>query len=279
MKPFIEMCENFIQDVKLVYGCHLSWKDANPDFWRHLPPQISQHQHPQCQIIKSDAKRVLQCSKADNIVSIPTLKNIDSAESSKLNPERFQPHLRTCPFGFEEWRIPVHSKGRYLGFFYLGLWGKSTLDGTQLETPSSQRQHAMLRLIQPWILNFAHRRASLDSWTTETEDPLIEKAIAHIRDHLHPKLSLENVAKAVHLSPSRLRHRLVENHGMTFTQILQKHLMKEAALRLIHDLKRPLQDLALEMGWNDQRYFSTSFKRYYGCTPSQWRKQIVHSTP
>jgi hypothetical protein len=38
---------------------------------------------------------------------------------------------------------------------------------------------------------------------------------------------------------------------MAFTQMLQQHLMKEAALRLIHDLKLPLQDLALEMGWND----------------------------
>ncbi len=58
--------------------------------------------------------------------------------------------------------------------------------------------------------------------------------------------------------------------GITFVHyITQKRI--EDAKELLTSTKKPLTDIALEVGFNDTFHFIKTFKRYVGMTPGQYR--------
>jgi two-component system response regulator YesN len=48
----------------------------------------------------------------------------------------------------------------------------------------------------------------------------------------------------------------------------------ETAGKLILIPEYKIQDVAEYTGYSNQRYFSICFKKYYNCTPSEYRKKM-----
>jgi AraC-like DNA-binding protein len=98
-----------------------------------------------------------------------------------------------------------------------------------------------------------------------------------------PDLTAASVAKLLGVTP-RYVHLLLEETGRSFTHhLLERRLEKAGALlRDAGQLARKIADIAAEAGFSDLSYFSRTFRRHYGATPSDVREtarraRIAHS--
>lgn len=99
---------------------------------------------------------------------------------------------------------------------------------------------------------------------------IIQQASAYIKEHLAEKVSLEQVAKEVHLSKSYLCRILKEELGCTFTEYTNRLRVEKSKLYLrCEDMS--LSEIACAVGFDDQSYFTRVFRRQVGVPPGKYR--------
>lgn len=103
-------------------------------------------------------------------------------------------------------------------------------------------------------------------------DPRFEALRQRLLKALHEPWTVTNMAREVHLSPSRFAHRFQELEGLSpMTWLNRQRLEKSREMILLTD--RPLALIAESCGFNSPLYFSTAFRRHYGLPPSQLRRR------
>ena len=85
-------------------------------------------------------------------------------------------------------------------------------------------------------------------------------------------ISLEWAAERLGISSVYLLKLLKKETGKTFTELLTQTRM-EAAGKLILQKRIKTRELAQKVGYRSSQYFNTVFKKYYGCTPQDYRRQ------
>lgn len=93
----------------------------------------------------------------------------------------------------------------------------------------------------------------------------------HLEDHT---LSIESVAEMVHFSVSYVRQLFKENTGENFNEYLIRKRMEKAGL-LLQNTSMKIQDISQQCGYENQRYFASSFKKFYGCTPTEFKSIVT----
>jgi AraC family transcriptional regulator len=104
--------------------------------------------------------------------------------------------------------------------------------------------------------------------------PSREKKIrAYIESHLSEDLSLDELARVVDISPNYLISLFRESIGTTpHKYVVQQRL--ESARKLLARPGMSLLEIAHRCGFQDQSQFTTIFRRNFGVTPGQYRRQI-----
>ncbi len=102
----------------------------------------------------------------------------------------------------------------------------------------------------------------------------IKKALDFIGTHYNEPLSVEQIAKEVYLSPSRLSHVIKSELGITLGNYISK-VRVEKAKALLKDRELPISHIALEVGFPDQSYFTKVFKKVEKCTPKDFRQNVI----
>lgn len=100
----------------------------------------------------------------------------------------------------------------------------------------------------------------------------IAKAISYIDGNYRQKISLDDVAAAVHLSSYYFSRLFKKEVGVNFSgYILHKKL--DEARRLLETSDRAVLDIARELGFTEQSYFCKVFRKHLGVAPTQYRCQ------
>ncbi len=98
----------------------------------------------------------------------------------------------------------------------------------------------------------------------------IRPAIHYIEAHAEQPMTLADIARASHLSVSRLAHVFKEQMGITiFDYVTSVRIARAKHLLLATD--RSCTEIGFEVGYNNQSYFSRTFKSAVGLTPRQFR--------
>lgn len=93
----------------------------------------------------------------------------------------------------------------------------------------------------------------------------------YVEDHLRDRtLSIERVGEMVHFSVSYLRQIFKEVTGESFNEYLIRKRMERAG-QLLRDTSMKIQDISESCGYENQRYFASSFKKFFGCTPTEYK--------
>lgn len=102
-------------------------------------------------------------------------------------------------------------------------------------------------------------------------DQRIEEACQFLSRNLAEEVNLDEIARHVCLSPSRLAHLFREQMGVNIVRwredqrmILAKHLLQSTC--------SPIGKIASQIGYDDQMYFSRVFRKRVGASPSEFRK-------
>ncbi len=98
----------------------------------------------------------------------------------------------------------------------------------------------------------------------------IRPAINYIDANYDKPMSLADVAKASYMSVSRLAHVFKEQMGITLIDYLTG-VRIERAKQLLLATSQNCTEICFQVGYNNQSYFTRTFKRLVGATPRQFR--------
>jgi transcriptional regulator GlxA family with amidase domain len=100
----------------------------------------------------------------------------------------------------------------------------------------------------------------------------IQQALEHARRNLARPLSVEELAKAAHLSPRQFSRVFTAETGQSPAKAIEG-LRLEAARLMIEGSRHPLEVVAQETGFRDRRHLREAFLRGFGVPPQAVRRE------
>jgi transcriptional regulator GlxA family with amidase domain len=113
------------------------------------------------------------------------------------------------------------------------------------------------------------------SMPTQFSDPLVQKAIDWMLDHMTQRISIEVLAGEIHTSYRTLNRRFLEVTGSTPLAYLQA-LKIERAKEMLEGSGANLETITASVGYEDTSSFRQLFKRITGLSPGEYRRQFKH---
>jgi len=99
----------------------------------------------------------------------------------------------------------------------------------------------------------------------------IKRATQYINQNYMNKITLDEVASAIHVSPNYFSKIFKEEAGINFATYLNQ-VRVEGAKKLLAGHDTSLVDVAYLAGFEDQSYFSRVFKKYTGLSPNRYKE-------
>lgn len=101
---------------------------------------------------------------------------------------------------------------------------------------------------------------------------MIRHILQYLADHYNRDLSLDTLANMVQTNPSYLSRVFKEQTGYKISDYITDIRM-EKAKELLSDEHLRTKDVALAVGYANERYFSQIFKKFTGMSPTKYKKQ------
>ena len=108
----------------------------------------------------------------------------------------------------------------------------------------------------------------------EVTNLMVQKAMDYIALNYSGKISLKEIAQELYLSPNYLSELFKRHTGKNISEYITQFRL-EKARRYLQQPEYKIGDVAELVGFSDQRYFSSMFKRRYGMTPNEYRNGNV----
>lgn len=99
----------------------------------------------------------------------------------------------------------------------------------------------------------------------------VRKALQYVRENLYGEISLSAIADALYLSPNYLSRIFRQEVGEPFIEYTIRVKMNEVK-RLLEQSPQKVYEIAYKLNYKDVNYFSKTFKRFFGVSPSEYRE-------
>jgi len=107
----------------------------------------------------------------------------------------------------------------------------------------------------------------------------LDVIIAYTEKHYKKRITLEDISALTQYNPSYISAFFKSNIGINYYEYLQRVRLRHA-IHALNKTTRSITEIALDAGFADPKSFSTTFKRYFVMTPTQYRESIKHdATP
>ena len=101
----------------------------------------------------------------------------------------------------------------------------------------------------------------------------LTRAVDFLLEHLGDDLYLDVVAEQVGISPQHLSRLFKEEMNSTFTRFVNEQRIERARYLLL-TTSLGVAEIATAAGYRDADYFSRVFRRFCGCSPSDYRNAV-----
>ncbi|MBR2042865.1 MAG: AraC family transcriptional regulator [Clostridia bacterium] len=105
------------------------------------------------------------------------------------------------------------------------------------------------------------------------DEAWVIKAKEYIAANYHTRLTVEQIAGALHIDRQYLRNLFVKYTGMSTKQYLDFYRMKRA-VELLCITQNDVNVIAASVGYSDSLAFSKAFKKHYGVSPTKYRNKL-----
>lgn len=134
--------------------------------------------------------------------------------------------------------------------------------------------HGLLDVIFTYLLRemLSRQGAAGANWSRGLRDPLVQQVLMLMHGDCSHPWTLEELAGRTGLSRTGLAQRFRETMGDTPLSYLRA-LRMQNAMRILSETDKTLEQVALEVGYQDAFSFSKVFKRSVGVAPREFRRQ------
>jgi len=119
-----------------------------------------------------------------------------------------------------------------------------------------------------------HQPPEPTSEATSARAGLVARFRERIESHLRMGLSIAQYAKALSVTPARLRAACLEVTGKPPARVLEDRLLLEAK-RNLNYTNMTVAETAYYLGFSDPAYFSRFFSKHAGKSPASFRKRMT----
>ena len=116
------------------------------------------------------------------------------------------------------------------------------------------------------IIRSGHFKDAMQSY-------LVAQVERYIRENLHEKLTVEDIAAHFHYSRARLSAIFKKASGMGVNEMVTYERMRKAR-QLLAEGEMTITQIASALGYGSSQYFSTKFTKEVGCAPSRYAEGI-----
>lgn len=110
------------------------------------------------------------------------------------------------------------------------------------------------------------------AFKTVNKNYVVDKIVTYFEEHYSEKISLDQIAENLYLSPFYISKIFKSEIGDTPIHYLINIRLEKAKSLLETDKESSIQEIAAMVGYDDAYHFSKLFKKRYGMAPSQIRK-------
>lgn len=239
--------------------------------------------YPFCELVHSTAEGYRRCLASDR----------GGCTSARLCGQDY--YVYRCHIGLTEMCFPVVYNGEPCGYIIFGSmltdedpedirrvvlercvdfmpqrdkekW-RAALEA--IPTVSADRREAGARVMLSCIETITAKYIRIQ------DDPIWERIDGYIDEHIHDRITVENISAEIFISPSTIYHRTKQNTGMSLSNYVARQKMIKASEYLyLTDYK--INYISTLLGIDDYNYFSRLFRRIFGMSPTQYRSANIH---
>lgn len=136
-------------------------------------------------------------------------------------------------------------------------------------------------LLQTWVIllkkieDYKSASPQEPKASVSPDEARAKAAITYISMHYAEQISLQDIADYIHISKSeccRCFKRCLQT--TPFEYLIKYRIYSAASMFGQADQRLSVSDVAAKVGFNSSSYFNKLFKKYLGCTPTQFKRQI-----
>lgn len=131
-------------------------------------------------------------------------------------------------------------------------------------------------IIAELFLHFAPESPDAQDTAIGSGSDKILKIIDYINNHYRDKITLDVLQDVTGYNKSYISQLIKQDLGINYYEYLTRVRMREAIFSLTNTTDR-IADIALGNGFSDVKSFNSAFKERFGKSPSEYRKNLVHS--
>ncbi|WEK55471.1 MAG: response regulator [Candidatus Cohnella colombiensis] len=98
----------------------------------------------------------------------------------------------------------------------------------------------------------------------------VAKMIEYIQENYRDKISINDLVVKLGISATYLNQKFKEETSYTFNDFLIRYRIQKA-MNQLKSGEGKVYMIALDVGYKDYKYFTSLFKKYVNCTPSQFQ--------
>ena len=147
------------------------------------------------------------------------------------------------------------------GFIYAWLHGQKNLE-------LIIRFSDLFLTLQKHFQNASNSAGLQDDYIYER----ISRTIGYVSLHYTEKITIPQISSIIGLNPQYFSSFFARNVGISFVDFVN-HYRADKSLILLLDSELSITQIALESGFQTYKSYQNAFQKYYGCSPSAYRRQ------
>lgn len=153
-------------------------------------------------------------------------------------------------------------------------WTKAVFDFLTSLPEESSGHYCLLKAVELlYMMNVQHTDA--EQWANLGENVQTVQCALDVRvyleQHLSEKITIDDLCRKFSVSPTYLKTAFRRMYGSSIHRWLIDLRMRQAG-EWICCTERPIYQIARDVGYEGMSQFSAAFKKYYGTTPSEFKK-------